>query len=94
MESNSTFDSLVAQYGLYTDVDGTEYCLEQNPYLDNIRPGVAGYVAEGYDRVGNHLRLIWEITNNETEDESEACDWDDFEAYDRGGDTAPWYVAE
>lgn len=35
-----TFDSLIAKYGSYTNVDGTEYCLAQNPYLDNIRPGV------------------------------------------------------
>ena len=84
-----TFDSLTEQYGDYKDVDGTEYCLTQYPYPDTIRGGVVGYVAHGYDRAGNPMHLAWEITNSETEDESEACDWDVFDAQP-GGNYAPW----
>jgi hypothetical protein len=74
-----TFDSLTEQYGEYKDVDGTEYCLTQYPYLDGTNDN-PHYTADGYDFAGNPVRLTWEITNSETEDESEACDWDVFDA--------------
>jgi hypothetical protein len=98
--SNVTFESLTKQYGQYTAADGTEYCISQNPYPDyvagNSTPyvvqGETYYFAPGYDRAGNLVRLIWEITNNETEEESEAYDWDSFVAEDRGGDPAPWHM--
>jgi hypothetical protein len=97
--SNVTFDTLTAKYGSYTK-DGIDYAITQNPYLDYVAGSSTAYVvngetyyfAQGYDREGNHVRLIWEITNTETEDESEACDWDEFTVEPRGGDFAPWSV--
>jgi hypothetical protein len=87
--SNVTFENLTKQYGEYKDTDGTEYCLKQYPYLDGTNEAPI-YTANGYDRAGNPMRLTWEITNSETEDESEACDWDVFDARPYGGDYAPW----
>ena len=87
--STVTFESLTKQYGEYKDTDGTEYCLTQQPYIDGTNEA-PHYSANGFDRAGNPVRLIWEITNRETEDESEACDWDVFDAQSYGGDYAPW----
>ncbi len=36
----------------------------------------AVYVGRGYDEEGNEYRLVWEIANPETDDESNACNWD------------------
>ena len=98
--SSATFDSLVKAYGLYTAADGTEYCISQNPYpdyvagnsTDYVTNGETYYFASGYDREGNSVRLIWEITKKETEDECEACDWDVFEVQPNYGDPAPWHT--
>lgn len=93
-----TFDSLLAQYGAYSK-DGVDYAITQNPYPDYVAGSSNGYLAsgetyyfaQGYDRQGNPFRLIWEITNKETEDESEACDWGVFEAEPSVADSAPWH---
>ena len=34
------------------------------------------YEAHAVDADGNNHRVIWTEVNHETEDESEACDWD------------------
>jgi len=101
MAKEITFDGLVAEYGKYTK-DGVEYAIQQNPYFDYVAGSSTAYVvhgetyyfASGYDREGNSVRLIWEITNKETEDESDACDWDVFEAQPNYGDPAPWRALE
>ena len=97
MAEEITFDGLVAEYGNYTK-DGVKYAIHQNPYPDyvagnsmaHVVSGETYYFASGYDREGNSVRLIWEITNKETEDESDACDWDVFEVQPNYGDPAPW----
>jgi hypothetical protein len=86
MTTAITFDSLVSQYGVYG----------KNGYVagastDYVISGETYYFAAGYDRAGNSVRLIWEITDNETEDESEACDWDVFDVQPNYGDPAPWH---
>ena len=97
---NSTFESLTAIYGEYTK-DGASYVITQNPYVDYVAGSSTAYVvngetyyfASGFDREGNAVRLIWEITNQETEDESDACDWDDFTVQPLpGADCAPWHA--
>lgn len=97
--SNATFDTLTAEFGNYTK-DGVDYAITQNPYQSYCAGSstaymVAGenyYVASGYDRAGNGVRLIWEITNPETEDESDACDWEDFTVEPQPfADCAPWH---
>jgi hypothetical protein len=95
---NVTFDGLVKQYGTYTK-DGVDYAITQNPYISYCAGystpymvnGETYYVAHGYDRDGNDVRLIWEITNPNTEDESDACDWDEFVVEPQSGDLAPWH---
>jgi hypothetical protein len=96
---NATFEQLTNLYGTYAK-DGVNYVITQNPYPDVVAgsstayvvSGEAYYFASGFDRDGNPVRLIWEITNKETEDESEACDWEEFEAEPRpGNDVAPWH---
>lgn len=87
-QMTQTFESLTEQYGTYTK-DGADYAITQNPYVNS---GTA-YVAHGYDRAGNDVRLTWEITNTETEDESEACDWAAFEVEPQSGNLAPWHPA-
>lgn len=98
MSQEITFDRLVAAYGEYTK-DGIEYAIQQNPYADTVAGlsnsyvvnGETYYFARGYDREGNPVRLIWEITNRDTEDESEACDWDVFEVEPIAAPPAPWH---
>jgi hypothetical protein len=93
-----TFESLTAEYGTYTK-DGVDYAITQNPYADYVAGSSTAYVvngetyyfAQGYDRQGNPFRLIWEITNKDAEDESDACDWDVFEAEPSAADSAPWH---
>jgi hypothetical protein len=93
-----TFDALRKEFGEYNN-GGEEYAIAQYPYIDTVAgssneyvtQGESYYFALGYDREGNAYRLIWEITNPDTEDESEACDWDEFEAQPISADLAPWH---
>ena len=96
---NSTFAGLSAIYGTYTK-DGVDYTITQNPYVDHVAGSTTPYVvsgenyyfAHGFDRQGNPVRLIWEIVNPEAEDESDACDWEDFTVEPQpGADCAPWH---
>lgn len=48
--------------------------LTQQPYLHND-----WYQAVGIDADENEYMVTWEITNSETEDESDACDWTVYE---------------
>jgi hypothetical protein len=92
-----TFDGLIAEHGEYIK-DGVSFAIEQSPYLEYIAGSSTAYVVQGetyytaigYDRAGNPFRLWWEITNHGTEDESEACNWDTFEAQPISADPACW----
>ena len=94
-----TFDSLAAKYGTYTK-DGVDYTLEQDAYPDTnagsgviggiIMPGENYYTAAGFDRAGNSVNLVWAITNADTDDAGDACNWDEFEIAPSFGDPAPW----
>lgn len=99
LTSKNSFEFLTAIYGKYTK-DGMDYAITQNPYVDNVAGSSTAYIvngenyffAHGFDRQGNAVRLIWEITSPEAEEESEACDWDDFTVEPRPGeDCAPWH---
>lgn len=93
-----TFDSLTAKFGTYTK-DGVDYAITQNPYADYCAgnstayrvQGETNFIAQGYDREGHQVRLIWEIANKDADEEADACDWDTFEVEPRGGDCAPWH---
>lgn len=52
---------------------------EQPAYIDNgvIRGEyTALYRADYKDKKGGEYEVVWEIINQDTEDESEACNWD------------------
>jgi hypothetical protein len=62
------------------EYNGKTLTITQQPYIDT-------YFADGDQRAmyfataedgENEYEIRWEIINEETEDESEACDWDIF----------------
>ena len=75
-----TFESLAEENGIYTDKDGKEYVLMQQPYLDYIggKFNRNMYMASGRDKQGADYYLCWDITGPETGDESDACNWEEF----------------
>ena len=59
---------------------GIMYQQTQNAYLDyNSKLNRDVYTSKAIDEDGNNYSLIWEITDKESEDESNACDWSEFE---------------
>jgi hypothetical protein len=53
--------------------------LLETPYItQGGTPTVAYYEAEAVDVEGNSYTVRWDITDNDTEEASEACDWDAF----------------
>ena len=80
-----TFEKLVDKFGAYHK-NGLSYCIEQSPYLSYVAGSTNGYVIQGetyyrafgYDSIGNGYYFWWEIINPEAEDESDACDWNNF----------------
>lgn len=59
--------------------NGIEITLKQEPYADTIFTGYdkfEAYVAYAEDSSGNEYKITWPIINEETEDESECCDWE------------------
>ena len=52
------------------------------PYLDGIQGKELYYTAYAYEvddaDKEKRYRLRWEIINSDTEDEGNACEWDDF----------------
>jgi hypothetical protein len=57
--------------------DGKTLTLQQQPYCD-LHDGVPTYMASCVDEDGNDYKAYWEITDDETENEDECCDWDDY----------------
>ena len=89
------FKMLQAEYG-----DFGEYAALQQPYLydgDTYRANAVtlddiidmreeGYTnSNGYPMASEAGYLEWEIINPESEDESHACDWDNWHYYDSYG---------
>jgi hypothetical protein len=69
------------EYGTIKTSDGILIDLVQLAYLQQGgTPTQTWYEAAGEDRAtGDDYKIYWEITQSDTEDESEACDWDEFE---------------
>jgi hypothetical protein len=56
---------------------GKELSLQQQPFLSH-RLGKDIYKAWALDEDENEYEVIWDINNPEGEDESEACDWEEY----------------
>lgn len=68
-------------YG-YVEYKGIKLKLNQQPYLDTkvlYEDIYNGYFSIATDEENNDYQIFWEITNDECEDESCACDWSKFE---------------
>lgn len=82
------FEMLVKKYGKYNLKDGTPIALTQDAYVDNLFEGgetIAIYRAHAIDQTGVEYEIRWNIILTEEEqaeqnDESNMCDWDEFEA--------------
>lgn len=53
--------------------DGREFRTTQDPYITDDGES---YKAEAISSFGDEVTVYWEVIDNETTDESEACDWD------------------
>jgi hypothetical protein len=71
MITMKSFDELNATNSTIIEVDGKELRTTQDPYINGDV-----YMAAAVDSANNEHRITWEITNPDTTDESEACDWD------------------
>jgi hypothetical protein len=69
----SYFDDMKKKFGSYQTEFG-EVALEQDAYIY----GYCYYTACAVDALGNDYCFKWDIINHECEDQSEACDWDEF----------------
>ncbi len=59
--------------------NGIEIVIMQQPYIsDYCHHHGQFYTATGQDAIGNNYEIAWPVINEDCEDESEACDWDDF----------------
>lgn len=67
------FQELNAFNSTIVEVEGVEYRTTQDPYVSDEGDT---YQAHALDAEGNEYLITWEVANGETEDESDACDWD------------------
>ncbi|EIT85924.1 hypothetical protein A374_08814 [Fictibacillus macauensis ZFHKF-1] len=60
---------------------GKEITLVQDPYIDGVSGQRPHYKATGEDVEGNEYLVTWDVKDNweEIEDESEMCDWNQYE---------------
>ena len=65
------YNSLNARNSTMFDFEGMELRTVQDPYIDGDI-----YRAIAVDPEDNEYEVKWEITNPDTTDESESCDWD------------------
>jgi hypothetical protein len=71
-------DQLEKAHGMVKAANGAIVYLTQDAYLDanphNLSEAI--YSARGIDSFLNEYRIAWEIIDTDTDDESNACDWD------------------
>lgn len=68
------FEELNRTNSTIIEVEGREYRTTQDPYINDDG---SQYQAHAVDVDNNEYIIVWEVTNAETEDESEACNWDE-----------------
>lgn len=69
-----------------SDYGTVEFCDEeleiiQSPYASDIIGEENFYTAEAQCVNGRLYKVLWEITNPDCEDESDACDWNNYEVF-------------
>ncbi len=60
------------------DYKGKTLTLMQDAYLDGDCDGNGYYTAHAIDDDDNDYQIFWEIINHDCEDQSSACDWNDY----------------
>lgn len=75
LEAEKAFHDEVATRPGFGEVqhEGKTITLTQQPYLH-----ADTYRASGVDAAGDLYQVDWAITNPDAEDESDACDWNDY----------------
>lgn len=71
------FEIYEAQNGT-VNYKGEEIALMQEPYLWHLCNRGDHYKALGLKKDGSEVSIWWPIINHDCEDESNACDWEDF----------------
>ncbi|OPA76726.1 hypothetical protein BVG16_16275 [Paenibacillus selenitireducens] len=67
------FEDLNARNSTILTIEGEEYRTTQDPHISDDGET---YQAHALNTDNEEFLITWDITNNETTDESEACDWD------------------
>lgn len=67
------FNELNATNSTIIEWEGKTLKTTQNPYVNDEGNQ---YLAHAIDENENEYIIAWEVINNETTDESEACDWE------------------
>ena len=49
-----------------------------HPAIMHCKDCECWFESKGYDKYGNSYEIRWEVTNEEAEEECDACDWDDY----------------
>jgi hypothetical protein len=78
-----TYDIDEDDYGT-VEYDGKTLILLQMPYCDDdFRHGHRiVYKAKAKDNEGKEYQIYWRIINENSEDELDACDWEDYAVYE------------
>ncbi len=86
MTEQARLDYLVETWGKeFGEEFGTvDYCGEeleiiQQPYASDLIGQEDFYTAEAQCNRGRLFKVLWPITNIDCDDESNACDWDNYE---------------
>lgn len=69
----TTFNELNATNSTIIEFEGKELRTTQDPHISDDGET---YKAHAVDVENNEYIITWEVTNAETTDESESCDWD------------------
>ena len=74
-----TFQDYADEYGTVHLKSGEELALIQMPYADYCSIDGTAYWASAISRCSDTVfNVRWSIVNDECEDESDACDWNDY----------------
>jgi hypothetical protein len=63
------------------EFEGKELACLSQAYVDqdfNYAPALTYYTCKARDEEGNYYRVMWQMTNEEAEEEENCCDWDDY----------------
>lgn len=61
------------------EYEGKTLYMTQNPFASSRTDRLTEYEAAAKDDEGNCYNIFWPIVDEFAEDESDACDWEDYE---------------